>query len=62
MAEQGGLLAKFAGLWKTAYEHHYLPYLNFFYGGEYLHHGSEPVSRIADLPYLTLPEPREPSP
>jgi hypothetical protein len=38
------------------------PYLNFFYGGEYLHHGSEPVSRIADLPYLTLPEPREPSP
>nr|AXL06391.1 hypothetical protein [uncultured bacterium]AXL06395.1 hypothetical protein [uncultured bacterium] len=61
MTERGGLLAKFAGLWKTAYEHHYLPYLNFFYGGEYLHHGSEPVSRIADLPYLTLPEPREPS-
>ena len=62
MAEKDGLLAKFAGLWKTAYEHHYLPYLNFFYGGEYLHHGSEPVSRIADLPYVTVPEPRKKTP
>jgi hypothetical protein len=62
MREKEGLLAKFAGLCRTAYQQHYVPYLNFFYGGEYLHHGSEPVSRIADLPYRTLPEPREPSP
>ncbi|MGW3967167.1 hypothetical protein ACWED2_45635 [Amycolatopsis sp. NPDC005003] len=62
MREKEGLLAKFTGLWRTAYHVHYVPYLGFFYGGEYLHHGSEPVSRITDLPYRTLPEPREPSP
>jgi hypothetical protein len=62
MRQKAGLLAKFAGLCKTAYEHHYIPYLNFFYGGEYLHHGSEPVSRIADLPYVTVPEPRKQAP
>ncbi|MFF1606398.1 hypothetical protein ACFVYA_01370 [Amycolatopsis sp. NPDC058278] len=62
MTEKAGLLAKFAGFCKAAYEHHYIPYLNFFYGGEYLHHGSEPVSRIADLPYVTVPEPRKKTP
>ncbi|MEU0535059.1 hypothetical protein [Amycolatopsis tolypomycina] len=62
MTEKEGLLARFAGVCRSAYHLHYLPYLHLFYGGEYLHHGSEPVARIADLPYRTLPEPREPSP
>nr|AXL06126.1 hypothetical protein [uncultured bacterium] len=62
MREKEGLLAKFAGLCKAAYQQHYVPYLNFFYGGEYLHHGSEPVSKLADLPYVTVPEPRKKAP
>ncbi|HET6707028.1 hypothetical protein [Amycolatopsis sp.] len=62
MRKRDGLLARFAGLCRSAYAHHYIPYLNFFYGGEYLHHGAEPVTRIADLPYRKLPEPREKAP
>jgi hypothetical protein len=62
MTERHGPLAWFAGLCRTAYEHHYLPYLRFLYGGEHLHHGDEPAARGVDLPYRSRPEPREKAP
>ncbi|MFE0023217.1 hypothetical protein [Amycolatopsis sp. NPDC059021] len=56
MAGKDGVFARLVSLYRTAYKNHYIPYLYFFYGGEYLHYGSEPTSRIADLPNLTVPE------
>lgn len=50
MANRNRRFAKLVSFYKAVYERHYIPYLYFYYGGEYLHYSGEQAERIVNLP------------
>ncbi|GAA3537475.1 hypothetical protein GCM10022222_21350 [Amycolatopsis ultiminotia] len=62
MANKDGLFARLTSFYKTADGQHDIPHLYFFYGGEYLHYGGDPVPRIPEFPSWTSRESREKAP